>query len=220
MPTFARRSSNFVVTSLSTRRNIRVVAAVSISQEVGMMLAAGMTTVRVLVIGPLVGLLLAGCVKPRPATSTPTQRTLFEQVRQNYEVTGGKRPARDTTLPNYHGKSIPDDEAPMMWIETLKLKIRTPVVFAELLAVITSDGDYPLLGVQKGSNLVWRKVSDSTHWITPERPGAPNFPIVPDPLLYRKAMPNHEPGLLRVKVNSMAFVVCLDDCPSGHCISY
>lgn len=187
-----------------------------------MTLATRSSTLRRFAVGSLAGMSLAGCqsaANVHIGIPTTVQAEIFRAASEDYNH-GTERPPRDTTIARYRGKSMPDDEVPWMYIRTLTLKSGRAEPPRRLLGAIRSEGDYALLGIQRGTNLVWRKTADSTVWITPERSGAGNFPVVRDSTLDRRAMPNHEIGLLRIRVNSSAIVLCTDNCPSGHCIRF
>lgn len=185
-----------------------------------MTLAARLTTLKHLAIGPLAGLLFVGCQSlfdpPRPEPRLPTPREVIRSAQDDYDY-GPKRPARDTVIPGLGGPSVPDNSAPTMTIETMtrKRSVR-PDPLLRVLARINSSDDYPHMGIRRGDNLVWRDVS-GTNWITPNETGARSHRLVRIPRFDRPAMMPHEPGLLKIRVNSTAFVACLD-CPhTGHC---
>jgi hypothetical protein len=195
------------------------VAAVSTSLEVGMKLAARLTTRNCRATGAVAALLLASCTT---VASTPSQ-IAAEQVAQAGYLVGTEREPRDTTDPNFRYASVPDDSAPRMWIATMTPTSAVQPGAPRFLARIRSDGDYPPMGISRGLNYVWRE--DTTgiaqvNWryrVTPARKGAPDHPLTRVPRYEWPLGSAHAPNLLRVRVNSRAFVICLDDCPPGHC---
>lgn len=185
-----------------------------------MKLPARLTTLRHLAIGPLVGLLFAGCQSlfdpPRPAPSLPTQREIIQAARDDYDY-GPKRAARDTLIPDLGGPSVHDDSAPVMTIETMRRKgsVR-PDPLLQMLARINSDRDYPHMGIRRGDNFVWRDISN-VNWITPNEAGARSHRLVRVQRFNPRTTTFHEPGLMKIRMNSTGFIVCLDCLPVGHC---
>lgn len=185
-----------------------------------MKLAESSRRVRSLALSSLLALLLAGCVNQNMGTRSATHTAILEAAGSAYNY-DGERPPRDTTIPSFRGRWVANNEIPKMWVATMTLKDTNSRPQRRLQARIRSEGAYPLLGIERGINYVWTNKTDSTFWVTPAREGAPDHRIVRDSLLDRVAMPNHQPGLLRVIVNSAAIVFCSDDCPrAGHCILY
>jgi hypothetical protein len=188
-----------------------------------MKLAAWLATRTCLVITPLAGLLLVGCKgqfePPRVDVRTITQISVLSAATNEYDVSPVERPPKDTidrAFPGGH--SVPDDLAPSMTIATMTLKQGHAPSFPKLLARITSTGDFAPMGIRKGMNYVWRDASD-TAWVTPARPG-PDHKLELTPGYQFPPRPERQPSLFRVAVNSFAFVLCLDDCPTGHCGMY
>jgi hypothetical protein len=141
---------------------------------------------------------------------------LLQELKADYDVSPNKRPPKDTSDANFPpGHSVPDNAAPDMSIATLTLKAghSAPSTF---IAVINSSGAFTPMGIEAGNNLVWRDAA-GTAYITPlDVPGS-DHPLVMTPRYQFPRRPEHEASLLRVKVKSYAFVVCLDGCGSGHC---
>ncbi len=186
-----------------------------------MRLAPRLRIVKCLAIGPLVGLLFVGCQSvfnpPHTELGLPTEAEIARAVREDYDFAGIKRPPKDTTIRDLSGPSVPDSDAPVMTIETMTLKrsVRPNPLF-RLLARIESGGDYTPMGIRRGENFVWRD-SGGNNWVSPKG-SLQRHRLVRHPRLDRPPMIPHEPGLLRVAVNSTSFVVCLDGCyPAGHC---
>ena len=177
---------------------------------------------------PLVALLLIGCNNPEP---TPSQLAIRPQAQNDYDF-GPERPAIDMTDSTFPGSSVPDSAAPRMTASTMTLKTGHARSTRRLLARITSSRDYPPMGIYAGVNYVWRNTWDTTsvaaaRWtniITPDATGRPDKRLVRDARLDRFpiTLGLHEPSVVRLRVNSYAFEVCLDDpvCPSGHCGYY
>lgn len=185
-----------------------------------MRLAARLTTLKHLAIGLLVGLLFAGCKSlfdpPRPITRMPTQTEIIRSAQDDYEY-GPRRSPRDTVIPALRVPTVADDAVPIMTIETMTRK-RTARIdpSLRLIARINSSNDYPHLGIRRGDNFVWRDFWD-VNWLAPIDTGARSHRLVRVDSFYRRPMVPHEPGLLKVKVNSTAIVLCLDCFPTGHC---
>lgn len=178
-----------------------------------MKLAVWSTAGRGFVTTPLALVLLVGC--PQTSTRVVSQSAVLGAVDVNYEISRTERPPKDTIDNRFPpGHSVPDDSAPSMTIATMSPI--TPSPLFRILARITSSGKFPPMGIEPGKNYLWRNLSDSTVWITPAN-GGPNKRLVNVPGYVFRPMPGHEPGLRRVKVNSTAFVACLEGCPSGHC---
>ena len=156
----------------------------------------------------------AGLFNPPPDPRLLTSTQVLEAA-QTYYVPGLERPAVDTTIPNFpRGHSIPDDTSLHMTIATLTPRAGPIPPLVNALAQITSNRDYPPMGIRQGRNLVWRDVFGYA-WITTQHGSVRLLEDVPGWKLPRPL--EHQPSLYRVTTNSMSFVVCLDDCPSGHC---
>jgi hypothetical protein len=189
-------------------------------QEVGMKLAARLTTPTCLVFPLFAGLVLAGCGTTQQLYApTPTQVALLSEAQLDYDVAPTERPPKDTTDRAFPpGHSVPDDDAPNMTIATMTLKPGHPPARLKLIARITSNRDFAPMGIQRGMNYVWRDTLTRAAWITPR--SGPDHHLVETPGYQFASRPEHQPSLLRVAVNSFAFVLCLDDCPTGHCGMY
>lgn len=144
---------------------------------------------------------------------------------------GPERPMETENDPTFPGPTIPDDQAPVMTIKTLKLKSGHAPGSRRLMARIHSDRDYPPMGIHDGWNVVWRDTWDTTvvasaTWtttVTPETPGEPDHVLTRDSRTDRyPAVANHEPRVIKLKVHSVAFVACFEDpaCNTGHCGLY
>lgn len=185
-----------------------------------MKLGPRLTTLKCMAIGPLVVLLFAGCQSlfnpPRPELRLPTEAEIAQAAQTDYDF-GPKRPPKDTVIPGLTGPSVADSNAPVMTIETMTRKrSAVPNPLLQMLARIESTGDYTPMGIRRGENFVWRDVG-GTNWVSAAGSSRPHR-LVRHVNLDRRAMKPHEPGLLKVAVNSTSFVVCLDDCPwTGHC---
>ena len=187
-----------------------------------MKLAARLTIGGSVVIALLTGALLVGCATqfdpPLWGTRATIQGALLDAEQSHYLV-GSERPPKDTVDHAFpDGHSVPDAQAPTMTIATM-----TPTGASSfpgvILARITSTDSFPPLGIKSGKNFVWRDAS-GTAWLTPGAPGAPSHELRLVPGYQFETVPGHQPSLYRVKVNSLAFVVCVDDCPTGHCGMY
>jgi hypothetical protein len=189
-------------------------------QEVGMKLAARLTTPRCLVFPVLAGLLLAACSNTQQLYApTLTQVALLTEAQHDYDVAPTERPPKDTMDRAFPpGHSVSDDDAPNMTIATMTLKPGHAPTRLKLIARITSNRDFPPMGNQRGMNYVWRDTVTKAARITPQ--AGPDYHLVETPGYQFVSRPEHQPSLLRVAVNSFAFVLCLDDCPSGHCGMY
>lgn len=196
-----------------------------------MNVAKRLTTNRFAVV-PLLALLAIGCrsqFEPRPPESPPTPTQIAVLLAADDYDSGPERPAIDTIDRGFTGPTVPDNLAPNMTIATMTLRPGRPEGRRRLLARITSDGDYPPMGIRRGMNFVWRDTWANslaaaqtwTNWVTPSRAGEPSHRLVRDPRLDRFAnvAGHHTPNLLKLRVNSTGFLVCLGDpaCPSGHC---
>jgi hypothetical protein len=187
-----------------------------------MKLAARLAARRGLAIAPLAGLLFVGCKSlfnpPDVDTHTTMRIAILRVIQEDYDVSPTKRPPKDTTDRAFPpGHSVPDDQAPTMTISTLRLKSGHTASSQKPLAIIDSDGSFGPMKIRKGLNLVWLDASGQA-WITP--PSGADHRLERTPGYQFPARPEHEPSLLRVAVNSIAFVLCLDDCGSGHCGMY
>jgi hypothetical protein len=172
--------------------------------------AARSSTLKVLTI-VLLGGLLAGCGGRQ---SEAIQARVVKAAEDDYDVAAERDPT-DTTDANFPpGHSVPDNTAPKMKIATMKLKLGHAQQPFKLIARINSQGDYAPMHILKGMNYVWRDGWGA--YITPENQ-SDRYTLQLVPNYYFKARPEHQPSLLHVKVHSEAFVVCLDDCGSGHC---
>jgi hypothetical protein len=151
---------------------------------------------------------------PRPDWHMPTRAEVLEAA-QNYYVAGPERPPKDTVDRNYPpGHSVPDTAAPIMSIATM-MPIQVPIsVPLKILAQITSNRDYQPMGIRQGRNILWRDWMGRA-WITAQNGSHQPLQYVPGYVF--PLVPGHEPSLYRVQTNSISFLACLDDCPSGHC---
>jgi hypothetical protein len=209
-------------------------AAYPLMMEVGMTLAhRSIVTPRVAVCAALLVVLASGCHQIESLFGrgrTATQSAILD-AQDDYDV-GPERPAIAENDPGFPGPTAPDAAAPaVITIATMRLKPGRPRGPSQLLARISSDRDYPPLGVVAGRNIVWRNSWDSTavaaaRWIntlTPAKGGKPDHVLTRDPRLNRyPATIPHQPRLLKLTVRSIGFIVCLDDpaCGSGHCGHY
>jgi hypothetical protein len=151
--------------------------------------------------------LFAGCY--------PTRSEILTAARTDYDF-GKPRPPKDTTIGRYDGATVPDGLAPTMTIETLTLKASaSPNPFYRILARIHSTGNYAPLGIVGGDNFLYRAIGGSK-WITNDSSAFPHRLKHHAPL-DSLATPPVEPMLVRITTNSIAFVACLEGCPSGHC---
>jgi hypothetical protein len=186
-----------------------------------MKLAARLTAPRRLGMALLAGLSFAGCKgqvePPNPYVFTSTQMAVLRTAEDDYDVAPSERPPKDTTDRAFPpGHSVSDNLAPTMTIATMTLKAGHLPSSRKLLARITSNRDFPPMGIQRGMNYVWRDTLSRVAWITPKG-GGPDHALAPAPRYQFTPRPEHQPSLLRIAVNSVAFIVCLDDCPTGHC---
>jgi hypothetical protein len=187
---------------------------------------------RVVACAILLTVLFSGCrwidrLLGRP-TVTITQPLIVEAAK-DYDV-GPERPAITETDRTFPGPTAPDTAAPTtITIATMTLKSGRPRGPRQLMARITSNKAYPLMGIVEGQNFVWRNTWDSTavasvNTLTPARPGEPDHVLTRDSRSnrYPAVNPPHQPRLLKLLVNSFAFVACLDDpgCGTGHCGYY
>lgn len=146
----------------------------------------------------------------------PSQETIVQAAGENYDF-GAKRPPHDTTINTFAGESVPDSLAPdTIFIESMTLKRSAQSnPFYTLIARIQSNKDYRPIGIRRGDNFLWRDIFGKK-WITTSASTLPHGLDHHRPLDWHAPRP-HDPVLLRVRTNSIAFVVCLDDCSSGHC---
>lgn len=176
-----------------------------------MRFATRLNTLKCLVIAPIIAMPLTGC--------RPERSEILQAAAEGY-VYGAKRPPVDTLIPSLKLPSIPDSLAPdSITIETMMPKPsvrRNP--FYKLIARIHSSRDYPPMGIRRGDNYLWRDILRKK-WITNDVDAIPHGLSEHEPF-NRPEMKPHEPRLLRIRTNSVAFVACLDDCPSGHCSYY
>jgi hypothetical protein len=179
--------------------------------------ATRMTTASYFMTALAASAILTAC--PSQFSHAPDARLLTStqvlDAAQNYYVPGPDRPAIDTTVGNFPpGHSIPDDPTIVMTIATMTPRpgpIPDPI---RILAQITSNRDYQPMGIRQGRNLVWRDMFGFA-WITTQHGSVRLLADVPG--WDFPESPSHEPSLYRVHTNSISFVVCLDDCGSGHC---
>jgi len=181
---------------------------------------------------PLVALLFVACKGQfypygYPGRTT-AQAVLLEEAQNDYDF-GPERAQIDTADSSFPGPSVDDTLAPNMTIASMTLKPGRARPPRRLLARLSSDRDYPAMGIYAGVNFVWRDTWDTTAvaaatWrnrVTSSRPGHPDHDLVRDSRLDRfpSTLGLHRPSVLRLRVNSIAFELCLDDpaCPSGHC---
>ncbi|HET9013174.1 MAG TPA: hypothetical protein VFN38_15215 [Gemmatimonadaceae bacterium] len=179
--------------------------------------------------------LLAGCAlleqpyreaAPVYITGTSEQQAIFFEALTDYNIDAEREPIA-ITLATFPKPSIPDTSAPHMTIATMRLKPgHMPPASHRLIARITSDGDYPAMGIYAGANFVWRNSWDSTAvatWVTrvvPTKPSMPAYVLTRDPGMHEFTSGDaHQPRLVRATIASVAFAACLDDpmCPTGHC---
>jgi hypothetical protein len=163
-----------------------------------------------------------------PPAPTPSQSAVLD-ASKDYDIGPEHSPIVQND-PAFPGPTAPDAAAPtIITIATMTLKPSHTRGSRRLLARITSNRDYPLLGVYEGQNFVWRNTWDSTAvsapaWIntvTSTSPGKPDHTLTRDnrSTRYPPFDAAHQPSLFRLTVRSIAFVVCLDDpmCGTGHC---
>jgi hypothetical protein len=187
---------------------------------------------RVVACAILLTALFSGCrwidrLLGRP-TATASQASIFDAAK-DYDV-GPERPAVEETDRAFTGPTAPDTAAPTsISIATMTLKPGRPRGPRQLLARITSNKAYSLMGITEGQNFVWRSTWDSSavasvNTLTPGKAGAPDHVLTRDsrPNRYLPVGTPHQPRLLKLLVNSFAFVACLDDpgCGTGHCGFY
>ena len=180
--------------------------------------AARSTSLTHLIIALSTITVLAACKSlfdpPHGARELPTRAEVLE-IAQNYYVAGPERPPRDTVLASYPtGHSVPDSAEPVLRIATLWPTAGPMPLPVKLIAQITSNRDYEPMGIRQGRNIVWRDWLGRA-WLTPPTGSHRQLQQVPGFVL--PLMPGHEPSLYRVPTNSVSFLACLDDCPSGHC---
>lgn len=182
-----------------------------------MKLAAWLTNPKCPMLAVLAASAFAGCTPPPPPhVPTPAQLALLTEVELQYDVSPTERPPTDTTDLGFPpGHSVSDDDAPTMTIATMTLKGGFAPPRQKLIARITSNRDFPPMGIQRGMNYLWRDTLTKVAWITPR--AGPDHQLEPVPGYQFQSRPEHQPSLIRVRTNSFAFVACLDDCPSGHC---
>jgi hypothetical protein len=185
---------------------------------------------RVIACAVLLTVLVSGCswierLFGRPQITQP----LIVEAAKDYDV-GPERPATPETDRTFPGPTAPDSAAPTsITIASMTLKPGRPRGPRQLMARITSDKAYPLMGIVEGQNFIWRNTWDSTdvasvNTLTPAKAGAPDHVLTRDyrPNRYPAVDRPHRPRLLKLTVNSIAFVACLDDpgCGTGHCGFY
>ena len=181
--------------------------------------ATRLTTLGIVVIAIPGFMLLAACASqfnpPPPGARMPSRAEVLDAA-QNFYIAGPERPPKDTQDLSYPaGHSVSNDSAPSnITIATMRpLPVPVPLPF-RFLARITSNRDYPPMGIKQGLNYVWRDWMDRA-WITPVTGPDRQLEDVPGYVFPRPFI--HETSLFRVQTNSVSFLVCLDDCPSGHC---
>jgi hypothetical protein len=167
----------------------------------------------------------------RSPAFTTTQAIILEEARTDYDF-GPERPAVDRVDRSFPGPTVPDSMAPDMSMAMATLKAGRTRPPRRIIARITSNRDYPLMGIHEGANYIWRDTWDTTTvaaatWInrvTSAKRGEPDHQLVRDPRLdqFPPVVTQHTPSILKLTVNSIAFEACLDDpaCPSGHCGYY
>jgi hypothetical protein len=195
-------------------------------------------TLRRLAVVSFVAMLVVGCRsqffprgEPDPGEVPlflTSQGLILHLANTDYDF-GPKRDAIPRVDPGFPGPTAPDSPAPHMTIETMTMKAGLVHQPPRIIARITSDRDYPLMGIYEGVNYVWRNTWDTTTvaaatWInriTSDNLGQPDHQLVRDTRLNHlpPSGTHHEPSLLKLAVNSIAFELCLDDplCQSGHC---
>ena len=175
----------------------------------------------------LIAAVVSGCNKDQQLTAT---QSAVLAAKDDYDE-GPERPMETADDPNFPGQTVSDDDAPVMKIRTLTLKQGHSHGPKRLFARIHSDKNYPLMGIHAGQNIVWRDSWDSTavasatwkNTVTPEEPGEPDHVLTRDSRLNQyPAVVAHQPRVIKLKVRSVAFVVCLEDpmCGTGHCGHY
>jgi hypothetical protein len=162
---------------------------------------------------------------------TTTQALILSEANRDYDF-GPELPAVSRIDRTFPGPTAPDSAAPTMTMAVMTLKAGVARPPQRIIARITSDRDYPLMGIYEGVNFVWRNTWDSTAvaaatWenrVTSDNPGLPDHVLVRDARLnqFPPTGTQHTPSILKLSVNSIAFEACLDDpvCPSGHCGYY
>jgi len=163
---------------------------------------------------------------PDTTGMTPVQVQILKEALSHYNIDKNERPPLAITDSSFPGAAIPESEAPEMTIATMTRDTTTPRPAWRLIARITSRGDYPAMGVYKGTNFIWRSSwnnADSATWVTrvvSTSPGKAAHDLHRDPrtIEYTHGDPS-QPRLVKITVHSIAFAVCLDDpmCGSGHC---
>jgi hypothetical protein len=177
-------------------------------------------------------LLASGCLWFGQGPAPTASQSAVLNASNDYDI-GQERAAMVENDPAFPGPTSPDAAAPTtITIATMTLKPSRAHGSRRLLARITSDKDYPLLGIYTGQNFVWRNSWDTTAvsapaWINTVTPAAPGKP---DHVLTRDPRPNrypaydaaHQPSLHKLTVRSVVYIVCLDDpmCGTGHCGNY
>jgi hypothetical protein len=182
----------------------------------------------------LLTMLFSGCrmIDPILGRGPRGSQSAILDASTDYDV-GPETGATTETDRAFPGPTAPDTAAPRrITLAAMHLKPGRPRGPRQLLARITSDKDYPLMGIVEGQNFVWRNTWDSTAvaaatWIntvTPAAAGHPDHVLRRDPRLnrYPALVAPHQPRLLKLIVNSFAFIACLDDpgCGTGHCGYY
>lgn len=159
-------------------------------------------------------------------TGTPEQQATYVEALSDYDIDEERAPS-EVTIRSFPKPALPEALAPHMTIATMHLKSgRARPASHRLIARITSDGDYPAMGIYTGANFVWRNSWDSTAvatWVTkivPTKPFMPDYTLTRDPGMHQFTSGDpRQPRLVRITVASVAFAACLDDpmCPTGHC---
>lgn len=178
-------------------------------------------------------LLASGCrwfFPPRPV-ATASQSAVVDALK-NYDIGEERLPTVEND-PAFQGPTAANAAAPTtITIATMTLKPSGARGSRRFLARITSNKDYPLLGIYEGQNFVWRNTWDSTvvsaptwiNTITPAALGKDDHVLTRDPRPSRYPVYGgaHEPSMYKLIVRSIALVVCLDDpmCSTGHCGYY
>jgi hypothetical protein len=160
---------------------------------------------------------------PDTTGMSAAQQAILLEAASDYDTFEERQPVAITD-PTFSGPHTPGDAALNMTIATMRLKSGHAQPPQRLIARITSDADYPAMGIYSGMNFIRRSswnTADTTSWVTkvvPTKPSAPEYMLKRDTVELTHGAAS-EPRLVKITVASFAFAACLDDprCGSGHC---